>query len=96
MHLDLPDYNPRVQEVCLTGRFTYGHCQTITLMASLYSYPLILSIPIIPILAELRNSLVMMLELEMEGRAVGLHLGLNDGTTATLEEVEPVFQGGTP
>eukprot|EP00438_Fugacium_kawagutii_P014088 Skav231791 [mRNA] locus=scaffold734:37701:41060:+ [translate_table: standard] len=29
----------------------------------------------------------------MEGRAVGLHLGLNDGTTASLEEVEQIFQG---
>ncbi len=36
----------------------------------------------------------MMLELEMEGRAVGLQLGLGDGSTWTLEEIEPTFQGG--
>eukprot|EP00435_Cladocopium_sp_Y103_P054949 s1214_g18.t1 len=39
------------------------------------------------------NSMVMMLELEMEGRAVGLQLGLGDGSTWVLEEVEPTFQG---
>lgn len=41
----------------------------------------------------LSNSLVMMLELEMEGRAVGLQLGLGDGSAWVLEEVEPTFQG---
>ena len=41
-----------------------------------------------------RNSLVMMWELEMEGRAVGIQLGLGDGTKVTLEEIEPMFQGG--
>ena len=35
----------------------------------------------------------MMAELEMEGRAVGLQLGLGDGSTVVLEEVEPTFQG---
>ena len=35
----------------------------------------------------------MMLELEMEGRAVGLQLGLGDGSAWVLEEVEPTFQG---
>jgi len=34
-----------------------------------------------------------MLELEMEGRAVGVQLGLGDGSTWTLEEIEPTFQG---
>ena len=37
--------------------------------------------------------MVMMLELEMEGRAVGSQLGLGDGSTWVLEEVEPTFQG---
>ena len=37
---------------------------------------------------------MMMLELEMEGRAVGVQLGLGDGSTWTLEEIEPTFQGG--
>eukprot|EP00434_Breviolum_minutum_P025970 symbB.v1.2.022959.t1/scaffold2070.1/size90664/7 len=41
----------------------------------------------------LTNSFVMMLELEMEGRAVGVQLGLGDGSTWTLEEIEPTFQG---
>lgn len=41
----------------------------------------------------LSNSMVMMLELEMEGRAVGSQLGLGDGSTWVLEEVEPTFQG---
>ena len=35
----------------------------------------------------------MLLELEMEGRAVGLQLGLGDGSAWVLEEVEPTFQG---
>ena len=35
----------------------------------------------------------MMLELEMEGRAVGRSLGLGDGSTHTLESIEPTFQG---
>ncbi|CAJ1380160.1 unnamed protein product [Effrenium voratum] len=40
----------------------------------------------------LLNSFVMMLELELEGRAVGIQLGLGDGSTTTLEEIEPTFQ----
>eukprot|EP00913_Durusdinium_trenchii_P006637 g6236.t1 len=50
-----------------------------------------------------QNSMVMMLELEMEGRAVGFILGheataigisgLGDGSTWSLADVEPTFQG---
>lgn len=35
----------------------------------------------------------MMLELELEGRAVGRNLGMGDGSTHTLESIEPTFQG---
>jgi len=41
----------------------------------------------------LMNSFVMLLELEMEGRAVGVQLGLGDGSNWSLEEIEPTFQG---
>ena len=37
---------------------------------------------------------MMLLELEMEGRAVGVQLGLGDGSNWSLEEIEPTFQGG--
>ena len=41
----------------------------------------------------LRNGLLMLVELELEGQALGATLGLHDGFGMNLAEVEPIFQG---
>ena len=40
-----------------------------------------------------RNGLLMLVEMELEGQALGAKLGLYDGFDMQLEDIEPIFQG---